>query len=94
MAFLKRMREHEVGEQAAIGGFLIRHAEPEEILILPSIERRAVRQFEGWFAETGLTRAVLEDVSTLEELENARLRGHLWVALAPSRRIGHPSNPE
>jgi hypothetical protein len=37
---------------------------------------------------------VLEDVSTLEELENARLRGDLWVALAPSRRIGHPSNPE
>ena len=61
-------------------GYLIRLAEPVDIPILPSVERRAGRMFEAWLAQTGLTPDSLEDVSDLEELDVARQRGHLWVA--------------
>lgn len=60
--------------------YVIRRAEAGDIATLPSIERRAVRLFETWLRETGLTPAVLADVSTHGELDDARRRGHLWVA--------------
>jgi GNAT superfamily N-acetyltransferase len=47
---------------------------------LPSIEERAVKLFDGWLAETGLTREVLDTVTSVDEFEDARARGHLWVA--------------
>jgi GNAT superfamily N-acetyltransferase len=62
------------------GGYLIRRAEPADIATLPSIERRAACMFEAWLTETGLTLDRLEDVSDIEELDEARRRGHLWVA--------------
>ena len=67
--------------------YIIRLAKPEDVAQLPSVELRAVRLFEGWSKETGMTQSVLEDVSEFDELEAARQRGHLWVAaLGADRR--------
>jgi len=60
--------------------YVVRLATSDDIHHLPSIERRAARRFEGWFAETGLTHAILDDVRPIDELENAQRCGHLWVA--------------
>lgn len=62
--------------------YVIRLAEPDDIALLPSIERQAVRLFENWLAETGLTLEVLEQVTSAEEFEDARARGQLWVAVS------------
>ena len=66
----------------------IRLAEAGDVPSLPSIERRAVRLFEDWIAETGLTAASLENVSSFEELDEARQRGRLWVALRGGEIVG------
>ena len=66
----------------------IRLAEAGDVPSLPSIERRAVRLFEDWIAETGLTAASLEKVSSFEELDEARQRGRLWVALCGGEIVG------
>jgi GNAT superfamily N-acetyltransferase len=71
----------------SVDDYLIRYATRDEIAFLPSVEKRAVRQFEGWLAETGLTGAILDDVSSLEELGDAQRRGHLWVAVAPDGEL-------
>lgn len=63
--------------------YVIRLATADDVPGLPSVERQAVGLFEGWFEETGLTRAMLDDVSTVEELAAAQRLGHLWVG-APS----------
>ena len=61
---------------------VIRLAEPDDVALLPSVERRAVRLFENWLTETGLTLEILEQVSSIDELEDARVRGQLWVAVS------------
>jgi GNAT superfamily N-acetyltransferase len=71
----------------SIESYVIRRAEPDDISALPIVERRAVRQFGSWLAETGLTPAILEDVSDARELEDAGQRGHLWVAVRPNAEI-------
>ena len=71
----------------SIDGYVIRLAEPDDIAVLPSVEKQAVRLFQEWLAATGLTPAGLEEVSTVEEFEEARKRGHLWVALAPDGEV-------
>jgi GNAT superfamily N-acetyltransferase len=78
------MRQVESGRP---GGYVIRSATRADVSLLPSVERRAVRLFEGWMASTGLTRDVLENVSTIDELDGARGRGHLWVAVAPGGEV-------
>jgi 4-diphosphocytidyl-2-C-methyl-D-erythritol kinase len=65
----------------------VRRAEADDVPELPSVERRAVTLFEGWEKETGLTPAVLSDVSSLEELEGARAAGHLWVATTDTGEV-------
>jgi GNAT superfamily N-acetyltransferase len=70
-----------------MGGYAIRPAKPEDVATLPLVEQRAVRQFSSWLAETGLTPAVLEDVSSLPELEDARRRGQLWVATSSNGEV-------
>jgi GNAT superfamily N-acetyltransferase len=62
--------------------YVIRLAEASDVAALPLVERRAARLFDGWLTETGLTQAFLEDVSSIAELDEARQRGHLWVAAA------------
>jgi GNAT superfamily N-acetyltransferase len=59
----------------------------DDVALLPSVERRAVRQFDAWLNETGLTPAVLDDVSSVEELEDARRKGQLWVATLPDGEV-------
>jgi GNAT superfamily N-acetyltransferase len=61
---------------------VIRLAEPEDVALLPSVERRAVRLFENWLTETGLTLEILDQVSSVDELEDALARGQLWVAVS------------
>jgi GNAT superfamily N-acetyltransferase len=65
-----------------IDDFVIRLAEADDVALLPSVERRAVRLFENWLAETGLTLEILEQVSSVDELDDARARGQLWVAVS------------
>ena len=60
--------------------YAIRLAEPADIPSLAAVERQAAKLFEGWRAETGLTAETLFNVSSFEELNEARQRGHLWVA--------------
>jgi GNAT superfamily N-acetyltransferase len=67
--------------------YVIRLADESEVAALPSVERRAARLFDGWLTETGLTPAFLENVSSVEELEDARQRGHLWIAAAPDGEL-------
>ena len=47
-----------------------------------------MRLFEDWIAKTGLTAASLENVSSFEELDEARQRGRLWVALRGGGIVG------
>lgn len=68
-------------------GYVIRLAEPGDVAGLPSVERRAACLYEEWLAETGLTPAVLEQVGTLDEFEDARRQGHLWVAVSPDAGV-------
>jgi GNAT superfamily N-acetyltransferase/uncharacterized damage-inducible protein DinB len=68
--------------------YAIRLAEPDDIPSLASVERRAVRLFEGWTARTGLTPQILDHVSSVEELDEARQRGHLWVATRGGEVVG------
>ena len=68
-------------------GYVIRLAEPGDIAVLPLVEKQAVCLFQKWLAETGLTPALLEQVSTVEEFEEARQRGHLWIALSPDAEV-------
>lgn len=66
-----------------VESYVIRLAKPEDVAQLPSLELRAVRLFEGWSNETGMTQAALEDVSEFDELDAARRRRNLWVAALP-----------
>ena len=68
--------------------YAIRLAEPDDIPSLASVERRAARLFEGWRARTGLTPQFLDNVSSVEKLEEARQRGHLWVATRDGEVVG------
>ena len=67
--------------------YVVRLAQPDDIALLPSIERRAVRLFDDWVAVTGLTPEILERVSSIQELEDARARGQLWVAVSEPQGI-------
>jgi GNAT superfamily N-acetyltransferase len=67
---------------AVAHAYVIRLAEASDVAALPLVERRAARLFDGWLTETGLTPAFLENVSSIEELDEARHRGHLWIATA------------
>ncbi len=62
--------------------YVIRLAEPDDVALLPSVERQAVRLFENCLAETGLTLEDLEQVTSVEEFEDARTQGQLWVAVS------------
>ena len=68
--------------------YTIRLAEPVDIRWLADVERRAVRLFEGWTRETGLTAEILGDVSSDQELHEAMERGHLWVATCDGEVVG------
>ena len=70
-----------------MNAYVIRLAEASDLAVLPSVERRAARLFDGWLTETGLTQKFLEDVSSIKELDAARQRGHLWVAAAPDGEL-------
>ena len=67
--------------------YLIRPAEATDLAALPSIERRAARLFDGWLTQIGLTQKFLENVSSIDELEEARQRGQLWIAAAPDGEL-------
>ncbi len=67
--------------------YIVRLAQPGDVALLPSVERRAVRLFDGWLSATGLTAEILESVTSIEEFEDARVRGHLWVAVAETHGV-------
>jgi GNAT superfamily N-acetyltransferase/uncharacterized damage-inducible protein DinB len=68
--------------------YATRLAESADIPSLSAVERQAARLFEGWTAETGLTAETLANVSSFEELNEARQRGHLWVATCDGGVVG------
>ena len=51
---------------------VIRLAEPADIPLLPAVERRAVKVFDPWIEATGLTREILDGVTSVAEFEEAR----------------------
>ena len=71
-----------------IDDYTIRPAGPGDVAGLAAVERQAARLFEGWTGETGLTPEMLEKVSSVEELDGARQRGHLWVATSGEEIVG------
>jgi GNAT superfamily N-acetyltransferase len=66
---------------------VIRRADVGDIRFLPDIERRAASLFDSWLVETGLTPEMLDEVSTVDELEDARRQGHLWIAQSPGGEV-------
>jgi GNAT superfamily N-acetyltransferase len=68
--------------------YVIRLAKAGDVPSLASVERRAVKLFDGWTAQTGLTPDVLENVSSVEELDEAQQRGQLWVATRGDEVVG------
>ena len=68
--------------------YTIRLAELADIRSLAGVERQAARMFEGWTAATGLTAEILDNVSSDQELNEARERGHLWVATCDGEIVG------
>ena len=63
--------------------YLIRLAEPSETALLPAVERRAGSLFENWRNETGLTPETVEELTSMEDFDDAQRRDHLWVAVSP-----------
>ncbi len=68
--------------------YVIRRATAADIVHLPSVEKRAAAMFTDWLAETGLTRELMGEVSSIEEFAEAQQRGHLWVAVADRSPVG------
>ena len=68
--------------------YTIRVAELADLRSLADVERQAAQLFEGWTTETGLTAEALDNVSSFEELNEARERGHLWVATCGGEVVG------
>ena len=63
--------------------YTITEARPTDVPLLAAVERNAARLLIGHAPGT-----VLAETTSLEDLESARRRGHLWVALADDRPVG------
>ena len=67
--------------------FRVRLATPDDLPSLPSIERRAAVLFESVLGATGLTRELLSQTRSSDELTAAQHADRLWVALAPDGHV-------
>ena len=73
----------ELGEPRSRPTYTITEARPTDLPLLAAVERDAARLLIGHAPET-----VLAETTSLEDLENARRHGHLWVALADDLPVG------
>jgi GNAT superfamily N-acetyltransferase len=65
-------------------GYQVRLALAEDLAYLPEVERQAGTLFYDHLERTGLTKESLANVNSVENFENARQAGRLWVAASPS----------
>ena len=68
-------------------GYDIRSALPEDVQVLPEIERTAGLLFKSCSGELGLTDQIFAHVNSVETFGKAQQAGHLWVAVAPAGDI-------
>ena len=68
-------------------GYKIRRAVPDDIALLPKVELSAGSLFETYLGETGLTDEIITRVNSIQDFENARQAGRLWVAVAPQGSV-------
>jgi GNAT superfamily N-acetyltransferase len=66
-----------------VAGYVIEPARPDDVAVLPAIEREAASLFAGMPIPLG----VLEETTSLAELEAARQGGRLWVARAADGQV-------
>ena len=67
--------------------YVVRIAQPDDIPLLPEIERAAGALFKTHSAELGLTDEISTHVNSVETLEAARQAGRLWVAATSTGEI-------
>jgi GNAT superfamily N-acetyltransferase len=67
--------------------YQIRRAAPEDVSVLPDVERMAGTLFDTQLAATGLTDDVVAHVNSVEDFERAREAGRLWVAVAADGQV-------
>jgi len=65
-------------------GYRVRVAVAEDVARLPEIERQAGLLFDDRLEQIGLTKEFQPPVTSVENFENARRAGRLWVAVPPS----------
>jgi GNAT superfamily N-acetyltransferase len=65
-------------------GYKVRLAVAKDVARLPEIERKAGMLFDDHLEQIGLTKEFQQQVNSLENFENARRAGRLWVAALPS----------
>ncbi|MEO0534387.1 MAG: GNAT family N-acetyltransferase [Cyanobacteria bacterium P01_A01_bin.123] len=68
-------------------GYEIRQAVPDDVTVLPEVERNAATLFLPYLDELGLTSEMLTHVNSIADFEAAQQAGHLWVAVEPNGQI-------
>ncbi|NEZ68181.1 GNAT family N-acetyltransferase [Leptolyngbyaceae cyanobacterium CCMR0082] len=61
-------------------GYLIRPAQPSDVEHLPAIERAAAQRYVPYLRPLGLTPGTLDDIVSVDFLNQALHQRHLWVA--------------
>ena len=67
---------------------IVRKARREDLPFLPAVERDAAAAFAPYLREMGLSAALLDTVTSLEELRHAQRAGQLWVAAVDDVPVG------
>lgn len=67
-------------------GYRVRLAHPDDVTTLPQVEGQAAQVFSTCLAQTGLTAEILAQTNSVEDFEQARQAGRLWVAVNPAEQ--------
>lgn len=68
-------------------GYRVRLAHPDEVAALPQVEGQAAQAFSTCLEQTGLTAEILAQTNAVEDFEQARQAGRLWVAISPTDQV-------
>ena len=68
-------------------GYQVRLAKPGDVALLPHVEWQAAQVFLTCLEQTGMTAASLDQTQSVEDFEQARQAGLLWVAVSPAEQL-------